>query len=1678
MEFLGFAGATAPRQAGQGRSVGGDGDGIGGDRGGRDGGGATAVGVVRRRALGFPAWALVHDPANARHALDVVKEMERCARLAGVKPGRARAEFEALAERLAASAAHFLPSFFEQAARAFLAADNAAVASALFTRAREVERAYGVAIDEDELAASFLEFALAGAVSAKAMSDYGKQLAGRCAPDEAYRRFRQMCVERVAAGLPPYAAMPSDLRKLARAAKLDDAAEDAAVARDLLALTAVSRAALGFWNLYRPALVRAGKHDVRVLELLVRLMPDFPGSENPVADDAWLELLEQSGALELLAGGGGGGGVGASVGAPRPGVAVDWLNRFVRHAARPSHWRWRSEQAERPRRSRLPGRLVERLAPRLAAEQATGAGKLVLCAWPDADIDLIDQCLAAGLRVAAPTRQFSLNLSAWLASGSPRDLAAFAADRSLRPTLRKAVIALASGKLDRARGQRSLDEVAEQVVACAGLRSVVHDYLAEQAEAAVAGGLADLEVHASFWRRLSNPALYLANLHAVRRVAELDVAAVLGQAIRAGIFDEYGWQALDEACTALAGVEPGADAHLMNLVRPSAASADTASGGRPFYGTYHRVWRAIPQWPYLILSHADAVSVVGAAENVLTCDDAAPRSNPATQSGRNRASVQPNRILRFVDGKLLVAWHAGNTQLAYWHSDPNTLISWSANIEARATPSSLALPDGGRTFGGKPLTYPVPDWSESAPVISDGTSYWTLQQVTPELKNHANHRHLPAQPRPSGAVPTWLGLDPVTGERFSAKPPSFFEGGVNEGEVVAEASWLRPAVPGAHSSPLGCAPDGLLGSRTRRAADGAETCTGTDGRRIVLDRVPANYHVVGALDVPGAGAANRLAILENERQIGWYLADGTRRVAAIQPGAQAAGYSRGTWCMPPVEFWHFLTVRDEAGSVALRRLTDETARTLLDRALNSDLDYEAALVLVRELVPQITDARVAAGVTGYLGVAAACVLQLSDLKERLDTVSSAATEIETEPDTEPETGPEEPSVPTAPALITMDDNLGRTFSRARRGLCGGKQYRGLSLPDAVAGLQDLDRILTGPDAAGSPDKPVRPSARLYQDLPETLWSELVAALLTAPALAYRAVSPALGQAERAALAAFLAALADSALGAPAAGLRFVTLVRADAGAPAAPTWTVTDTPHGRAVVVGREAHRSLKQTAYRYKALDYSRDGQFGEIPGWKVLGERAADPWPNPGGLAEYRRAAEGRDPAPLPAGAAEALSARTGLSRGEAAVLLAALPAQTAGLGDGAPAGLPALLGLKPAELKLAGATFDELGDRTCARLVGALLPARIDQLWADEGPDVDAAAATWIALKGRQEPLPEWLLAAAAKATTSNAATTRETMIRTIRGLLNPDSAAWLGAAQFQAPDIAWSARALLWLCYALPVNDPLRERLPRALAVVRERLADPQLQTEARWARTEPGELAALLGVEAAESGEAWRIGPFSATVNLEWCSLRLHPAALSGPDDPALAYLAGISPGGDDPEALRFLLGEELPALLAAGQVDVSGDPYPAQDPIRSVPQLVAEVADTLTISPDAAAVYLMLLALPDPTDRNQVVWTGWKPARWKAAQSELAATDLVVAGRRKRAGRELFLPGVWNELAAPHLPVETWKSGVLGVRADGTVSLGFAVPRIPVAELYDQAWRRVQAGDGPRLLGLAATRGR
>jgi hypothetical protein len=98
------------------------------------------------------------------------------------------------------------------------------------------------------------------------------------------------------------------------------------------------------------------------------------------------------------------------------------------------------------------------------------------------------------------------------------------------------------------------------------------------------------------------------------------------------------------------------------------------------------------------------------------------------------------------------------------------------------------------------------------------------------------------------------------------------------------------------------------------------------------------------------------------------------------------------------------------------------------------------------------------------------------------------------------------------------------------------------------------------------------------------------------------------------------------------------------------------------------------------------------------------------------------------------------------------------------------------------------------------------------------------------------------------------------------------------------------------------------------------------------------------------------------------------------------------------------------------------------------------------------------------------IWNGWTPVRYRKAAAELTGHELLLEAKRARAGREHFLPGGWEELKAPDLPIETWKLTLYGARraGDGIVKpLPVLLPLAPIHELFETAWARVEKGDVP-----------
>ncbi|MFJ5972380.1 hypothetical protein [Streptomyces sp. NPDC093060] len=1585
------------------------------------------VGQVRKETLGFPAWALVNDPANGHHALALVKDVERLARQAKSRPGTAKEGFEALGERLGRAVPHFLPTFYEQAARVFLQHENTTYAAAFFGKAREAERVHALAVDEERQRAVFLEFAFAGALTVKALKEHVKDLARRLDPAAAWAQFRQLTVERCAAGMPPYASLPQDARGLIKAAGLDRDTEECALVADLLDSPAAVRAPASFWNSYRTVLPVLAERRPAVRTRLLEIMPAGLGRE--VQDDEfWLALLAECGAERLLT---------EQAAAEEYEVdPADWLGRWALFRKHGGSWSRRS-----------PGTLalVERMAPGLRA--AGRAVDLFTGRWhAGADLDLLDLCVAEDvpLTVPGPEVNVYLPLTDWLKDtrAGHRDLVAVAADPRFRRLLHQAVEPV---------GNDSHSSALLKTVAAHPVLSVVlREWLDEAAgEFTRAVGLPRARAALDRLRPFRTVASE-AGPDAVARVAGHEVAPLLGRTLRAGILDELGWAALDEA---------------LELI-----DAETRKGEDNTL-TLHEAW------PALILVRGHKAIVVGPDGILLEHDLRLPQDLERWQRPR----------FRYVDGELLVMWRQGSKQHGYWSARPTEVVElggeqlsswWSGNETDTA---SVPLPTGGRATGGRTLHAGDTVVPPSRAVIGDGTTYWRQGR--------------------QGLETVWLEYDPATGTHGRASLPALLRAGIrDETSLLPGFCEVLPLQPGLENSPFGT--DGtVLGRWVRVEGEGAEArrAAGTpDGRTV---SIPTSYGgragsaPLGALRLPGGAEPVAAQMI---RQVGLFASDDTSadgELGRVTPNERGSEFAAGTRLVPPLPFWHALRPRDEQGSAVLRALTDEQAaellrvtalaldgrRQALERAGSDEAAKAAvpsadhvALGAVALALPGCTDGRLLTGVTSLVRV----TLRLTE----------SATTFADPPRERPQKAGENEEMFADYRPRHGDD---RTLHDALSGVAGLHGWWYGERWSVLRQIRAVNHVLSGEPAEGG-RLPDREQLAALGDgwlsdertIPGIgmVWPPALGVLR---ALAHRAASPALSDARREPLLLLLEAVAEGPLAAAGGALREIVLCEPHDKQQRAGQVLRRD---GRTVVVLGCQSIDSERDRVRWLALDHDPSGAFGAIAHFVLESEVRHDTAISAEDLATVARLIRDKGAAPWRPEAPEALVAATGGGLGplQAAVLLAGLPQSPGAEGL-------ALLGLKPRQCEFAVSRVNALEPEERNALLGALLPADPADLWTT-GPDTEAAGRVWAERLGSLVRVPEEL---AADLAGTGAGYAEE--------VLNPSRTPWLARTTVLRPDkdgnLAWAdpsaipgrhelaaaVNALAALAYVLPYGHPLRASLPEGQAALRRRMTDPELLLDLDVEWTEKGgstavELRKAYGLPAAGGADAHgltRVG--EAIVLRPWYrdteTVLVRPAALTGPDDTVFGLLEGLVGGarGHGLRMLRTLLGDDLARAVEAGMGTEGPSGY-GQDPTVTVPSLVAEAASAHGLGEDAAALYLMLLALPDPTDRNCARWTGWKPARTKKARAELAATDLVVEAKRPRAGRSLFLPCGWRELKSPALPVEIWKEGLYPV-----LDHRRALPLLPVPELFTRAWDRVRAGDAPayeELTTRATRRGR
>ncbi|MET7981874.1 DNA-binding protein [Streptomyces sp. NPDC005281] len=1543
------------------------------------------VGFGPRQSLGFPEWVLVHHPQDGHHALRVVPDLERAARQVKSRPKASLEAFVELGERLAASVPHFLPTFYEQAGRVFLAEENATYAAQLFTRARKAEAEHGLTVQEERLDAVFLEFALAGALPVKVLSAYARELAARVPAEDALRRFTRLCLRRTAGGLPPSVQMANDLRKLARAAGRDAGLTEQEYVCELLTLPATLRAAAGWWKGHRTALVALATREARVRGTLLDLMP--AGGDSDMST-MWLELLEDSGATAGL--------WDATLPdeqRPQDGAA-GWLERFLTFWQRARSWRDPSRMAEL-----YP--LVERTADRLRTELAPSGGALRVIH----DLDLIDLLLSLDVPVAAPREGDALLLSQWALGEGRRDLVSLAADSRFHGAFHRGADRFGNDD----QSLRSITLLA----ASPGGRPLLADWVLGVVRRFTAVGLPQLPEALARLKWLPAEALALAE-DEVRDAAGTDLAPVLARTLRAGLFDELGWPAWEDA---VADLVPKADVE-------DVVVADA--------------------WPHLIVAGASQARVIGAEGTLLTHDLRIPANNGWGDPG-----------FHHVDGELLVYWNDRTEGLrGYWHTRPDRPQSLEGARNTRGTrmdwyrgngPITLPLPGGGRTTGGGILHAGDTTLPEERQLLCDGVSYWVWSA--------------------EDGVHDWHEYDPATGERGRVSRPAFLTDALRdapEGSTFGGGR-LSPS-PTVGTTPASAPVDGLVGLRVVKLPDGSVRAEDRAGHTVTL---PADVGRPSTLVVfPGAEEAR--AVVHQSWRLAIVDADGVTTSVAKTDRAPGA-FGEGSLLLPPVQYWECLTARDPEGSESLRRIGRDTAAALLAAA--GDEDKEVLPEAIRSLL-QVTHTALVAGIAGVVRHAAGQQAVLDAVAVRLTHAL--------------DDGPQEEGPAGPPDTVLID---------ATNGLCGTTRSwwnRDNEADTVFRTLRELKR------AAGLPDAPVTEGATALLHLDGRRvpvgQPSLETLLDRVPALAYRTAAHTTPDDHREALHALLAEF-DALDLAPAAGLSpwrkvelhlAVDTVRTPSGEWREGAWNGV-LPLGDGSFIAVVGGVSQGEDGCVFTGFFHDPAGRFDTPEPYTLRASAPLSEDGHAGRLGAFLEELSARGPAPWFPQAAEEFARLTGVTDTMARLIVAGMP-QVINERSYLTAQTCAAIGVKPGPAGVAKEELRQLGEAIRAEVVAALLPADPARLWT-EGPDWAAAAEVWNSRLGRRAAVPEELLSDAVRAFKHGQWNARQALpaildpaqeprlTRDHEWVVDGDRVKSLDKETpgFAGPILIGFVGLAAWLAHRLPAGDPIRAALPAALDAVRDRLSHPGLMLDlGRYVSISDFRKTAGAPTEVGKGFERYGAVVLATHDDQPSPALRVSLLDEAGQDP----YLPALRVDGQRPYhvevALRLARSARFEALLAdpgdpqAGERGKDGTWWP-QDPTRSVPDLVTEAAKEYGLGEDAAALYLMLLAMPDPTDRMTARWTGWKPARLKAARAELAATELVLEANRTRAGRSLFLPGGWVVPKAPRVPLEQWKRPLYDdLLWRDEALLAVIVPAEPVADLYRRAWQLVQEGGGPR----------
>ncbi|MES9557492.1 MULTISPECIES: hypothetical protein [unclassified Streptomyces] len=848
----------------------------------------------------YADWARVRVPGAEAGAREVLERAGRGRYRAWEKPGRFVDEAERLARGL--PAAH-LPWFWDTIGHWMLETHRRSAARA-YANARAAERAHGLPVDPGWRWANLQLFARFGALPATEIGGAPAWLAEVYEPVDAHREF----VRLLALWAASPGELPADLarrvRDSARTAGLG-AEEEARVLGEVLASARgkavpdrLLDAALGPLAAHPPADDRAAA-----------LLDLFPESKNDAA--AWLRLLIGCGAADAAA---------AGRITPEGGLG-EWLRRY---ATRYSHRR----SGGGVRRQAMPAELFD-LVARFAPLLKEGGTPVRLhedrYQWPHLDADLLDVCLAEGIPVHDPGPTIALEF--W-DEDARRDLRALAADPVFGSRLEGTVHAGL-----RSRGGSAISRLPHNP----GIAAEVHGRIEKLLDSLRGGGLAAADEAVEELHGLLDRPTAIALDGIEEALDALDLTGPLARALRAGLPEELGWPALEEALAEF---------------RPDETVYTTCT------------------WPVLTVygeRRAFAVDHAGRrGEHTLELPDGAGRPT-----------------VHWAGGQFLVAWTGSGdehgTSTAYWSATPADTFEPEQSYGLRPYGGSIQgglgyqfqTPDGSGRFDGESILRPgdTTGIGHHDYQMYDGRDFWSTEVFS---EDHGRG---------------WARLDPATGAPTADRTlPGFHatDAFPEDTRPFPDHRILAELPPGAPPSPLG--QDGRLtgcrvGYRTPYAGPSprAFVLESADGRTASYRTTVWGRRPWGILALPAGGED---AVVVGSTTVRCHAAEDNSLLWQVRgfAGSHRRGPVRATLgeragTAPPPAFWHFLTPRDASSSRVLRTVTDEAVRELLRSGAEDGL-------------PGVNDPRIRQGVAHAVRLAADVLRRRRELSHRVAVMRS------------------------------------------------------------------------------------------------------------------------------------------------------------------------------------------------------------------------------------------------------------------------------------------------------------------------------------------------------------------------------------------------------------------------------------------------------------------------------------------------------------------------------------------------------------------------------------------------------------------------------------------------------------------------------------------------------------------